>query len=182
MPRNEQPKADWSSVKSALSDFDRESLLALIRDIHALSPGNKQFLQARFKLERDPVAYSKRLIAECMCPDPDRPVQISKAKKAISNYRKAANDMIGEIDLMVHFVECGNQFTLEYGDIDEPFYDSLVGLYVRAIAAVLRQPSSRQEPFRKRLLEVARSSEGIGWGYHDGLCDAYYSAFPEPEA
>lgn len=184
MPSNKKPKVNWSSVKSALSGFERESLLALIRDLHAFSPGNRQFLHARLKLEQDPVAERKELIAECMSPDVYRnqPVQISKAKKAISDYRRATGDVVGEIDLMTHFVECGNQFTLEFGDIDEPFYDALVGMYVRAVTAILQLPGLQQEPLRKRLLDVARSSEGIGWGYHDGLCDAYYSAFPATES
>jgi len=30
---------------------------------------------------------------------------------------------------MVFFVECGNNFTLSYGDIDDDFYDSVLLMY-----------------------------------------------------
>lgn len=182
MSRKEPSKSTWSAVKSAISDFDREALVALIQDLYALSPGNKRFIDARFGLGQDPAARYKKVIAECMCPDASRPLQISRAKKAIREYGKASGDVRGEVDLMIHFVECGNRFTLEYGDIDGKFYDSLLSMYARAVDAVMRLPNSGRESFRKRLRELTESSNGIGWGYHDGLCDAYYSAFPEAAA
>lgn len=116
-----------------------------------------------------------------MYPDVFRkqPIQISKAKKALSEYRKAVRDVRGEIELMVHFVESGNQFTLEYGDIDEEFYDALLHMYARAIKAIMDLPDSERPALQDRLQEVARSAHGIGWGYYDGLCDAFASAFPE---
>jgi len=184
MARKEQPKSTWSAVKSTVLKLDRDALMALIRDLYDLSPSNRQYVDARLRLGQDSLIEYKQTVAECMYPDAERnrPVQISKAKKAISEYRKATHDVRGEIDLMIHFVECGNQFTLEYGDIDGPFYDSLLSMYGRAVETVVKLPESQQEPFRKRLLELTKSSDGIGWGYHDGLCDEYYSAFPETDA
>jgi hypothetical protein len=32
---------------------------------------------------------------------------------------------MGTLDLMLTFVEMGTQFTAQYGDIDEPFYEGL---------------------------------------------------------
>jgi hypothetical protein len=55
-------------------------------------------------------------------------------------------------------------------------------MYAKAVEAVTGLPEPEAEPFRKRLWELTESSEGIGWGYHDGLCDEYYSAFPEEDA
>jgi len=83
---------------------------------------------------------------------------------------------------MIYLVECGNQFTLEYGDISGPFYDALLSMYAKAVEGVAGLRESDAEPFRKKLWELTKSSDGIGWGYHDGLCDEYYSAFPEEDA
>jgi len=178
-----QPKPRWPAVKAAISGLDQAALLELIRDLHGLSASNQQFVDARLGLGQDPLAPYKKVIAKCMYPDVLRrqPVQISKAKKAISEYRTAARDARGEIELMVHFVESGNQFTLDYGDIDEGFYDALVNMYARAIKAIKDLPYPDQPAFRDRLREVARSAEKIGWGYGDGLGDAYSSAFPEAD-
>ena len=39
-------------------------------------------------------------------------IWVSKAKKAISNYVKAVDDPVGEAELMIYFVECGNRFAV----------------------------------------------------------------------
>jgi hypothetical protein len=181
MTRKEQPKSSWSVVKSAIAGFDREGLVGFIRDMYDLSPSNRHFVDARLSLGQDPLVHYKEVIADCMYPDVfrNRPIQISKAKKAISEYRKAAHNARGELELMIYFVECGNRFTLDYGDIDEGFYDALVYMYARAIKAARDLPAPEQQSFRDRLRQLTESSDGIGWGYHDGLCDAYFSAFPK---
>jgi hypothetical protein len=56
-----------------------------------------------------------------------------RGQKAINEYSKAVGDAKGEAELMTYFVECGNQFTVEFGDIDEGFYDALLRMYARAI-------------------------------------------------
>jgi hypothetical protein len=118
-----------------------------------------------------------------MFPDvyKNKPIEISTAKKSINEYSKAVGDAKGETELMTYFVECGNQFTIEFGDIDEGFYDALLRMYARAIKNVLTLPDEEQSEFRERLRTIMMTSDGIGWGYHDGLCDQYYQAFPEDD-
>jgi len=68
---------------------------------------------------------------------------------------------------------------VNFGDIDEGFYDALNLMYRRAIQKVLSLPEEQQRGFRERLEKIMTSASGIGWGYYDMLCDDYYSAFPE---
>ena len=77
-----------------------------------------------------------------------------KADTSIKTYAKAANDNEGTADLMVYYVECGNKFTLDYGDINEAFYDALIEMYEKAIKAVLKLPRSKQARLRKRLKNI----------------------------
>ena len=100
-----------------------------------------------------------------------------KAEKAIKDFAKATGNDESTLDLMIYFVECGNQFTLDYGDINEIFYDTLIAMYEKAIEYVLKMPQRKQLPFRERLEKIMESAEGIGWGYHDDLCHYYYEAF-----
>jgi hypothetical protein len=138
---------------------------------------------ARFSIGDDPIAPYKKVIEDCMFPDvmKNKPIQISTAKKAINEYSKAVGDAKGEAELMTYFVECGNQFTVEFGDIDEGFYDALLRMYARATNKVLSLPNEEQHKFRERLRTIMETSNGIGWGYHDGLCGQYDEAFPEDE-
>ncbi len=183
MAKQKQRGPTWSDVKNRVASLDRKQLAQLARDLYGLSKENKDFFHARFAVGEDPLAPYKKTIAECMYPNiyRDKPIQISKAKRAISAYSKAVGDPSGEAELMTYFVECGNRFTLEFGDIDEGFYISLNLMYKRTIETVLSLPVEQRGDFRERLKEIMTSSGGIGWGYHDELCHDFYEAFPEDE-
>lgn len=179
--RKSSSSPSWTDVKPTVANLDANQLVKLVADLYRFSKENQTFLHARFGIGEDPLAAYKKTIAECMYPDlfGDDLVQIAKAKKAISNYSKATGDPLGEVELMVTFVEYGNKFTVECGDIDEGFYDSLNSMYRRVIKKVLKLPGEQQGGYKARLKEIMTSSSGIGWGYHDMLVDDYYSAFPE---
>lgn len=166
-----------------LLDLDAKKLVELAGDLYRLSKENRDFFHARFSVGQDQLAPYKKTIEECMYPNVyrDKPIQISKAKRAISSYSKAVADPVGEAELMTFFVECGNRFTVQFGDIDEDFYDALNLMYKRAIGKVLSLPAEERGEFRDRLEEIMTSSSGIGWGYHDELCHDFYEAFPEEQ-
>jgi len=178
MKSNKKQTPSCSDVKTTLEHLDQQDLLELILDMYDLSKDNKDFLHTRFSIGDDILAPYKKIIKECLYPDIlNEHVRILRATRAISDYSKAIRDAKGEAELLTYFVECGNKFTLDYGDIDEDFYDSLLEVYGQAIKKVLILPDHEQGNFRKRLRKIMLSSNGIGWGYHDGLCDEYYGAF-----
>jgi len=95
----------WIDVKAALQSFDRAGLLGLLQDLYAGSEDNKAFLHARLNLGRDQLKPYKTAISNWICPDPirNKPVSVSKAKKAI------AEDV-------VHLIEMdGGNESAEYG-------------------------------------------------------------------
>jgi hypothetical protein len=179
--KNKSDNPTWSDVKPAVVDLNQKQLLKLVADLYRFSKDNRDFFHARFRIGDDPLAPYRKTIDECMYPDvyTNKPIQISKAKKAISSYSKAISDPLGEIELMVFFVECGNNFTVDFGDIDADFYDALNLMYQRAIQEVLSLPEEQRRDFKERLEKIMTSASGIGWGYYDMLCDDYYSAFPD---
>lgn len=183
MVKRKKKGPTWSDVKTELVNSDKKQLLNLVADLYRLSNENKVFLHSRFKVGDNSLDPYKKIIEECMNPDiySNKPIQISKAKKAISSYSKAVRDPLGEAELMTYFVECGNTFTVDFGDIDGPFYDALNRMYRRTINKVLTLSEERQDEFKDRLEAIMTSSSNIGWGYHDMLCEDYYDAFPEDD-
>ena len=171
----------WTDIKAVLVNLDHKQLLKLVADLYKFSNENKTFLHTRYSVDGDKLGPYKKIIDENMYPDVfrNKPIQVAKAKKAISSYSKAAGDDLGQVELMVYFVECGNRFTLDIGDIDEAFYDAMNSMYKQAIDKVLSLPAKQQREFKRRLKEIMTSSSGIGWGYHDTLADDYFRAFPE---
>lgn len=183
MGNRKQSVQTWSHVKEALANMNTKDLISLLKDLYSLSEKNQLFLHTRFGVTPDILRPYKKLIEACMYPDfeKNKPVQIAKAKKAISDYSKADCNPNNVTELMLYFVECGNRFTLDSGDIDEAFYDALNRMYKRVLDRVLTLPKDERNEFKKRLESIMNSSSGIGWGYHDTLCEDYYEAFPEEE-
>jgi hypothetical protein len=176
-------KQTWSAVKSTVSKLSRDDLLSLVAELYRLSKQNQNFLHARFANAEAAMEDCKKIIAECLYPDVlrDRPLQVAKAKKIVADFCKAVADPVLHADLMLFFVEQGNAFTLEYGDIDAGFYNALLAMGRRAVKTICSLPKELQEPFRERLSEIVLSSSGIGWGYHDELAEIYDAAFPEED-
>ena len=68
---------------------------------------------------------------------------------------------------MVHYLETGNQFTVEFGDIDEQFYSSLESMFGRILTELKKQPVDVQDKYFSRIEDVVFSTRNIGWGYYD---------------
>ena len=175
------PKQTWSTVKSTVAKLSNRELLSLIGDLYRLSKQNQAFLHARYADAEAAMEDCKKIIAECLYPDVlrDRPLQVAKAKKAVADFCKAVAEPVFHAELMVFFLEQGNAFTVEYGDIDAGFYDALLAMARRAVQAICVLPKELQEAYGERLADVVRSSSCIGWGYHDGLKQIYSAAFPD---
>ncbi len=96
-------------------------------------------------------------------------MRLSEGRKAISEYKKAMGDPHGLLILMLHYVRCGNDFTLEFGDIDESFYDSMCSMVNQICKLLIRQEDiSLAKEFVPLLeLEHQRIDGQIGWGYPD---------------
>lgn len=172
----------WNEVKASIKNLDRSELLDLVKDLYQLSKGNKSFLNARYSIGDQPLQFYKKIIEDALYPDvmdKKSDFDFEGADRAISDYSKATGDPEGIAVLMIHYVEIGNKFTLDYGDINEDFYDALVDMYGKAIKQVLKIPKKKQGIFRNRLKKIMESSDGIGWGYHDGLEEYYFETFQE---
>jgi len=181
MAKKKKKTPSWLEVKREIKDFNKDQLMELLGDLYRLSSENKKFFYTRFSLSEDPLEPYKRIIQDAVHPylEENEILDLEYAEDAISRYSKAIDDVKGEAELMFFFVECGNNFTLSYGDIDDEFYDSMLTMYEKAIATVSELPVKEQKAFKERLRTIMESASGIGWGYHDGLCDLYYKTFPE---
>jgi hypothetical protein len=94
------------------------------------------------------------------------------AARPISQYRQQTGDLLGTLDLMLLFVETGTRFTLEYGDIDEPFYEGLEMMLEEFAELMLANPAFYEEAdLALRLTKLSRDVAWIGWGYGDFVRD-----------
>lgn len=155
----------WSDVKTKLTDFDRAGLLGLVQDLYAASKDNKVFLHTRFGLGDDPLEpYKDVIICWINPPDFRRPISVSKAKKAISDYKKAVGKPEGLAELSVFYCEEVFDFLAGCGMDDDGYYDALVRMFAQALKYVLALPQAQQRAFLKRLDRVRQLGQNVGWG------------------
>jgi hypothetical protein len=181
MARKKKKTLTWIDVKRNIKGYNADQLIDLIGDLYRLSANNKEFFHTRFSLTEDPLESYKRIIQDAIHPylEGNETLDIGIAEDAIERYSKAIDDVKGETELMVFFVECGNNFTLSYGDIDDDFYDAVLRMYEKAILNLAELSPKDQKVFKERLHEVMDSASGIGWGYYDGLRELYYESFQD---
>jgi hypothetical protein len=77
--------------------------------------------------------------------------------------------------LILSAVENGVDFTDQYGDIDEKFYNSIINLYDMFL--VYSTMNGIQNDFQDRCYEIMKKTAGIGWGFHDELAEMYETYF-----
>jgi len=162
-------KPTWKDVKAVLLEREESELFKLVADLYSLSADNKSFIHSRYSIGGKSLEPYRGIISESLYPDvyKNKPIRLSVGKKAISDYFKATKDKIGQLELMVHYLETGNQFTVDLGDIDEQFYSSLESMFDRILSVLIKQPNKVQEQYLSRLEDVVVSAINIGWGYYD---------------
>jgi hypothetical protein len=166
-------KPTWKDVKPVLVEKEKSELLKLIGDLYSSSVENKSFIHSRYAVGGESLEPYRSIISESLYPDfhKNKSIKLSTGKRAISNYFKATNNKKGKIELMVHYLETGNQFTLDYGDIDEKFYSSLESMFDNILSELTKQSIDIQKKYISRLEVVVSSARNIGWGYYDCISD-----------
>lgn len=169
-------KPQWTDVRKRIVQIGENNLITLVKDLYDLSSENQRFLHARF-LQRGPqapgiLADYKEKITICFFGRGDHPTgnpRLGDARKLIRDYRKATQDSLGSLDLMLHYVETGTRFTNSYGDIDEPFYNSLISVLNGFYQDLFKSPDPQAiyQRFGDRLGRLRNAAARIGWGYGD---------------
>ena len=160
---------NWRAIKAALQSFDRAGLLGLVQDLYALDKGNKAFLHARLGLGPEQLAPYRAIISRWICPDlmKSQFVSISKAKKAIANYKKAIGQPAGLAELSIFYCEEALSFIESCAFEDERFFVALIRMYDRAMQCVLDLPAPQRRTFVERLGRLRSRARPVGWGVYD---------------
>ncbi len=181
MARKKQPARSWKDIRAVLNKAGHKDLLNLVGDLYALRKENQDFLHARFLKDASTLIPYKETIEHYISPaEPwKNPVKISLARKAISDYRKAVGDPEGLAELMLFYVECGVSFTLEFGDIDEAFYYSVVRVFSDGMKMLNRCEQDVIDKLLPRFEGAVHSTADMGWGFYDSLRDTFEVYFPD---
>ena len=170
----------WGKVKAELAGFDRAALLALLQDLYAAAEDNRAFLHSRFGLGQDPLQPYKKIMDRWLWPDIFRgeETSVSRAKRAISNYKKASGDPEGLAELMVYYCDLAAGFCRDVGYQDAAYCDALARMFEQALRTIADAVNS--STVRNRLLgtldHVRSMGHELGYGIGDDM-DVLFAEF-----
>lgn len=101
------------------------------------------------------------------------------AARSFADYAKTGCTTEEEIDLMLFYVECGTQFTCDYGDIDEDFYLALETVFEDALKLIKKAGATVVALYAARLHAIVSVTSDMGWGYGDQIKELIDAEFPD---
>lgn len=166
-----KPSPSWSDVKAKLADFDRAGLIGLVHDLYAAGKDNQAFLHTRFALGDGVLKPYKAAIDRWLWPDvfKRQDTSVAKAKKPISDYKKAVGQAEGLAELMVFYCERAAGFSNDVGLQDEGYFDAMTRMFEQALKTIAALPDAQRPPLWDRLDEVRRISHNFGYGVGDAM-------------
>src|SRR5450631_4670076 len=163
--RSKNISPSWSDVKTALLDFDRAGLRGLVQDLYTASKDNQAFLHARLGLGDDQLQLFKASISRWISPDlmKGQPISVSKAKKAIANYKKAIGRPHGMAELSIFYCEEAFGFLESCSMDDEKYLAALIQMYGRSLEIVSSLPPAERATYLERLDKLRARGRKVGW-------------------
>lgn len=171
-------KLTQAQIKKALGRMDKPELIDIIcrlckssdeaKDQINLILGNDSFVD-------DALEETKKKVRNQFFPTRGfGKLNLSKAKSDISAFKKICNDPAKLLDLQLYYAECGIEFTNEYGDINESFYNSMGGMFEKVVKELIKTDNRDLiEEFEPRLKKAAENTRYIGWGFGDWVGESY---------
>jgi hypothetical protein len=161
--RNASPT--WNDVKTALLDFDGAGLRGLVQDLYTASKDNQAFLHARLGLGDDQLQPFKTTIARWIAPDPmkGQSISVSKAKKAIADYKKAIGRPEGLAELSIFYCEEAIGFLESCSMDDEKYFAALIRMYGMSPEILSSLPLAQRSTYFERLGRLRSRGRSVGW-------------------
>jgi Family of unknown function (DUF6155) len=171
-----------TTVKKRLASSSKAELIADITELFKRFPAVQDYYQVKlYPSETTNIDKKyKKIIEDQFFPARGYgDAKLSVAKKAISDYKKVCTRADEVADIMLFYVEQGVKYTNAYGDINESFYNSMEGVYEKAIQLIFKYKI--QDIFQGRCQRIMEDTSGIGWGFADAMSDIYEEAFEAEE-
>ena len=176
-PKKSHAEPGWAEVKAQLEALPRPALMKLMRALFVGSSENQVLIAAAaqhaadasiqvpteealepFRKRINVAFFGRGNIPSDGCP------HLAVALKVIHDYKKTHGNLIGTLDLMLTYLDCGTDLTVTYGDMEQPFYDSLSHM-LGELAGLLQSPTGKPHLplFKERLRALRALGRELAW-------------------
>ena len=167
-------------LKTELKKYDKETLIKHISELYKKYKPVKEYFDFYINPnENELLKTYKEKVLEGFYPKRGYNLNLSIARKAINDFKKLGTSQESYIDLLLYYVECGIEFTNDYGDINESFYLSLEKTFSNAMR--LLEKENLHDKFKSKVEKLLDKTANIGWGFPECVYDIYYQYFPIDE-
>ena len=164
-----------TELKKLLNSMEKNELATLVCKVYKAS---KQ-AQSIIDVELCGAIAEEQLVTECKKKIHTAffgsRLSLKNARTVISDFKKVSKNQENVAELMLHYVECGVEYTSMYGDIDEAFYYSIESMFADFVRVLNNLDS---ETYYKRnadrIKEMCLSTDCVGWGFIEEMMNIYY--------
>lgn len=154
-------------LKDILKLFEKSSDVKEYYQIKLSSSGNLELCE-KYKMKIKNEFFPARGLGK---------MRLSVARKAVVDFKRMSTDVHCVADIMVYYVEMGVNFTKEYGDINEPFYNSMESMYEEAARFVTKNKIAVN--YAGRFWKMIDDTLDMGWGFNETLESIFEEYFPK---
>lgn len=164
-----------TDLKKQLNSMEKNELTALVCKLYKAS---KQ-AQSLVDIELCGESVEEQLVTECKkkihAAFFGSRLSLKTAKTVISDFKKVSKNRENVAELMLHYVECGVEYTRIYGDINEAFYYSIEPMFADFVRVLNGLDSeSCYQRNADRIKEMCLSTDCVGWGFSEEMMNIYY--------
>ena len=162
-------------LKKYLIDLGKTELTKIILDTYSNNKDAKEYLDYIVSPnEKEQFLKAKKIIEEEYFPEKTFPPKsrLSVAKKAIRDFSRLNPSPEREAELLIFLVEQGCEFTNEYGDMEESFYESMENNFERALKFMHKH--DLLEKFKEDAENCLELASVCGYGFYDELVDIFF--------
>ena len=168
-----------TELKKHLQSLSKEQVIEQVLELYGnCKPAKEYFEYLLNPDEKEQFRKYKAVIINEFYPKGNRfnpALRFSVAKKAIADFRSLNPSAELLADLMVTLPETACQFTSEYGDMSEHYYDSTVINYEAALKFL--QKNNLLENFKLRCENCVRYAEPCGYGFAGEISQLFYEYY-----
>ena len=179
-------KLTKKQLENHLQHLEKKELLAEVSKLFTRVEQVREYYQMEFggKAEREKVLadYKKQIRSQfysSRSASPRMP-KAAELRKIINAFKKVAVVQYDVVDLMLYRVETAVEFTNDFGDIDQSFYQSTIKTYCDALQLIDKE--KLHSYFNDRCGQIVDDASGIGWGFYDTLWEFFHFYFPDEES
>jgi hypothetical protein len=168
-----------SQVKKVLQSMEKEDVISFFLELYDAKKEAKEYIEYIINPnEEEQFEKAKKIIENEYYPSKGEPKErLSVAKKAISDFSVLKPSPVLKAELLIFLVECGCQYTYDYGDMNESFYTAMENNFRRALEFM--KDTDLLERFRENAESCVEWSSVCGYGFADdikSLFAEYYEA------